>query len=58
VLDLSLDSTGQENVVRLLRWLLQDVHSIMVISHREEISKDFDFNIQVHRNKEGISQIE
>ena len=57
VLDLSLADKGQEDVIRLMRWMLQELHNIIVISHRNEISKDFDFLIEVQRGKDEISRI-
>lgn len=58
ILDLSLAEKGQEDVIRLMRYLLEkEVHNVFIISHRDEIEKDFDYQIEVQRNKEGISNI-
>ena len=58
ILDLSLASKGQEDVIRLMGYLLEkEVHNIFIISHRDEVEKDFGYQIEVQRNKEGISSI-
>lgn len=56
VLDLSLDETGQERVIELLREISRDVGTIFVISHKKGIASNFDsvLNI-VHEN--GISKV-
>jgi DNA repair exonuclease SbcCD ATPase subunit len=57
ILDLSLDSRGQEDVVACLRTLLQEVSSIYLISHKEHIVDLFDHKIYVVRDRNGVSQI-
>jgi energy-coupling factor transporter ATP-binding protein EcfA2 len=57
VLDLSLADKGQEDVMRLMRWILQELQTIIVISHRNEISSNFDYLIEVQRGKDEISRI-
>jgi DNA repair exonuclease SbcCD ATPase subunit len=59
VLDLSLDDKGQESIINLLRRLLGgEVHNIFVISHKDEIASNFDYNISVTRSKEGVSKVD
>ena len=58
VLDLSLAEKGQSDVMGLMRRLLaSEVHNIFVISHRPEISADFDRNIEVVRREDGVSYV-
>ena len=58
ILDLSLAEKGQEDVIRLMRYLLEkEVHNIFIISHRDEMEKDFDYLVQVQRSKDEISRI-
>ncbi|NIM44918.1 MAG: hypothetical protein GTN80_03710 [Nitrososphaeria archaeon] len=56
VLDLSLDETGQERVLALLREISREVGTIFVISHKKGIADNFDsvLNI-VHEN--GVSKV-
>lgn len=57
VLDLSLASKGQADVVRLIRDLLQEVSQVLVVSHQEGISQDFDYEISVRLDDKGISHV-
>jgi len=57
VLDLSLDLKGQEDVIRLLYMIIQDVFHVFVISHKEEIAGSFGRQITVNRGQDGISKI-
>jgi len=56
VLDLSLDETGQEALIELLREVARDISSILVISHKQFIKEHFDQNILVVK-KNGKSRI-
>ena len=58
VLDLSLDQKGQEDVIQFVRGLLSEIHAIYVISHKADISDQFEYEIAVSRDKEGVSRIE
>ncbi len=57
VIDISLDELGQEDVMNLLREYLRECPQIIVISHKDKIKSEFDYNIHVYRNKEGVSEI-
>ena len=57
ILDLSLDTKGQEEVTRLLQVVQSDIYHICVISHKEGIVQDGGIPILIHRNKDGISSI-
>ena len=58
VLDLSLDQKGQQDVIEFMRSLLmEDVHAIYVISHKSDVSSDFEYEISVSRSADGLSHI-
>lgn len=58
ILDLSLGSRGQDDVMTCMRSLLTEVNSIFIISHKEQIADQFDHQIFVVRDREGISHVE
>lgn len=57
VLDLSIGQKGQEDVLRFMKELLAEVESIYIISHKEGISSDFDHEISIVRDMDGVSKV-
>jgi len=57
VLDLSLGAKGQDDVLRFMKEMLAEISSIYVISHKETISSDFDHEVSVIRDTDGVSTI-
>lgn len=54
VLDLSLDETGQERVLALLREISREIGTIFVISHKKGIANNFDSVLNIiHENGES-----
>ena len=58
VLDLSLAERGQDAMIGLMRRLLNELRAIVIISHKEDLKKDFDYVIEVRRDEKGVSKIE
>lgn len=56
VLESSLDDTGKSDIMRLLKTQLQNVSSIFVISHSDQIKQKFDNVIEVY-NVNGESKL-
>jgi len=56
VLELSLDSSGKDNIIKLLRSKLEDVSSLFVISHDQEIKDSFNTYLNIEKI-DGISRI-
>ncbi len=58
ILDLSLDSKGQDDVSRFLRELSHELRTIVVISHKEDLSSgEWDHKINVRRDINGVSHV-
>jgi len=58
VLDLSLADKGQSDTIKLLRRLLsEEIGQVFVISHKPDVSSEFDFVVEVVRDKDGVSKI-
>lgn len=55
VLDISLDNSGQMDVVEMLDDYRQECKVIMVISHKDAIKDNFQYRINVNRDEEGVS---
>ena len=58
VLDLSLAKKGQEDVVEFINSLLSHIRTIILISHKENISSKFDFELFVRRDSQEVSHLE
>jgi DNA repair exonuclease SbcCD ATPase subunit len=57
VCDISLDGRGQEDVLRLLDNLRVEIKQIVVISHRDTIASNFDYEVKVRQPANGGSVI-
>jgi len=57
VIDLSLSDKGQQDVMRLLHNLNEDIQNIFVISHKDGLASDFHFQIDVRMNRDGITYL-
>lgn len=57
VLDLSLDEKGQQDIMRILYNLNDEIRNIFVISHKDGIANDFHFQIDVRRGLDGVTQL-
>lgn len=56
VLDISLDETGQEAVMKLLNLLSREVGTIFVVTHKQGLADDFESVLKVEYDK-GVSKI-
>ncbi len=56
ILELSLDDSGKESVIRLLREKAKEIGSIFVISHDDKVKGYFD-NVMNIRKVDGVSEI-
>jgi DNA repair exonuclease SbcCD ATPase subunit len=57
VLDLSLSEGGCSDVITLLHDINHEIHTIVVISHKDSIKNDFAHLVDVYRSSDGISVI-
>jgi DNA repair exonuclease SbcCD ATPase subunit len=57
VLDISIDKSGQEDLLDLLKDMKKEIGTIVVISHQDVFKSSFDHEIFVRRDKDGISRI-
>ncbi len=55
IIDLSLDASGKQNVIKLLTRMEEEIKHIFIISHDDEIAADFHFQIDVRRKRDGIT---
>jgi len=57
VLDLSLADGGCADAIQLIKDMNHEIHTIVVISHKDSIKNDFDHLIDVYRGSGGVSVI-
>jgi ABC-type lipoprotein export system ATPase subunit len=56
VLELSLDSSGKDNIINLLRSRVGDISSLFVVSHDSEIKDSFGSVLNI-KKKDGVSNV-
>lgn len=57
VLDLSLADGGCADAIQLIKDMNHEIHTIVVISHKDSIKNDFDHLIDVYRGSDGVSVV-
>jgi len=53
----SLDTTGIESVIYVLKEFAKNGKSVFVVSHQEEASSSFELGVLVHKDSLGVSRI-
>jgi DNA repair exonuclease SbcCD ATPase subunit len=58
VIDLSLAEKGVQDIITLLERMEGEIRNIFVISHKDNLSSEFQFQIDVRRGLDGITHLE